>query len=175
MRSSDAARLALLGALALSCASAHAPVAGTPASNPLARAFVEAHDRVRAAVPGAALPPLRWSPELAGDAAGVAARCRFEHGRRAHGESLNASLAAPVPEAVVRGWAAEAENFDPAGNRCAGGAVCTHYTQIVWRATRELGCASARCESGSPFGGGAWYLTACSYEPAGNLGGERPY
>ena len=174
MRWTDPA-LALFGALALSCSAAPPPVAGTPAGDPLARAFVAAHERVRAALPGASLPPLRWSPELSAYAAGVAARCRFEHGRSAHGENLNASLAPAGPDAVVRGWAAEAKAFDPAANRCAAGAVCTHYTQIVWRATRELGCASARCESGSPFGGAAWYLTACSYEPAGNVAGERPY
>jgi pathogenesis-related protein 1 len=78
-------------------------------------------------------------------------------------------------DAIVGEWAAEAKDFDPRSARCAAGAVCTHYTQIVWRATSELGCASARCDQDSPFGRDPWFLTVCSYAPAGNLRGARPY
>src|ERR1700677_3754007 len=45
------------------------------------------------------------------------------------------------PAQIVSGWAAEAANYDYKTNRCTG--TCGHYTQIVWRDTKEGGCAVA--------------------------------
>lgn len=42
-----------------------------------------------------------------------------------------------------------------------------HYTQVVWRGTREVGCAVARGE-GNDF-------LVCRYWPAGNWMGQSPY
>jgi hypothetical protein len=70
-------------------------------------------------------------------------------------------------------WAAEADHFDYAANRCSG--VCGHYTQLVWRGTTSVGCAIQKCTSGSPFSSGTWYFAVCDYSPPGNFVGERPY
>jgi hypothetical protein len=72
-------------------------------------------------------------------------------------------------------WAAEAPNYDYATNTCAAGQVCGHYTQLVWRATTQVGCATVQCTTGSPFGGGNWTFTVCDYSPPGNYVGQRPY
>jgi hypothetical protein len=36
----------------------------------------------------------------------------------------------------------EAADYDYKTNRCRAG--CGHYTQVIWRDTKELGCAVAR-------------------------------
>ncbi|MBV9296765.1 MAG: hypothetical protein JO145_14435, partial [Acidobacteriaceae bacterium] len=59
----------------------------------------------------------------------------------------------------------EAKDYQYAANSCF--AVCGHYTQVVWRDTREVGCGmvhDARRE--------VW---VCDYAPYGNIVGERPY
>jgi uncharacterized protein YkwD len=42
-----------------------------------------------------------------------------------------------------------------------------HYTQVVWRGTREVGCALAR--------GARDDFLVCRYWPAGNWMGQRPF
>ena len=55
-----------------------------------------------------------------------------------------------TPKQVVDRWASESSNFDYKTNRCHG--ACGHYTQIIWRDTKEVGCAVAR--GGGPRGVG---------------------
>jgi hypothetical protein len=45
-----------------------------------------------------------------------------------------------------------------------------HYTQIVWKGTKEVGCAVAYCDSGLASYPG--YYSVCNYGPPGNYGGE---
>src|SRR5262245_2223726 len=108
MRSSDSARVALLAALVATCSAASAPPQAAHADDPLARGFTQAHARVRAKAlpaPDVPLAPLRWSEVLASHAAGVAARCRFEHSGGAYGENMGAAPMDRAPEAIVAGWA----------------------------------------------------------------------
>jgi len=44
-----------------------------------------------------------------------------------------------------------------------------HYTQMVWRTTREIGCAVAKRTDISG------YIVVCRYSPAGNIIGQKPY
>jgi pathogenesis-related protein 1 len=151
-----------------------------PASSgdPIADAFVEAHNRHRAEVSPAAdppLPPVRWSDELAATARAWAKRCVFEHRQSDYGENLGAGTDRIDPAAMVAGWASESAHFDHRRNRCASGKVCGHYTQVVWRNSTAIGCAIERCNGGGPFGGGEWYLWVCNYSPSGNWKDQRPY
>ena len=41
-----------------------------------------------------------------------------------------------------------------------------HFTQVVWKSTREMGFGFAKSRNGS------WYY-CCNYYPAGNFAGER--
>ena len=66
---------------------------------------------------------------------------------------------------VVNAWAAESRNYDYRRNKCRK--VCGHYTQIVWRDTREIGCGVAR--------GRGREVWVCDYDPPGNWVGQRPY
>ena len=54
-------------------------------------------------------------------------------------------------------------------NSCADEQECGHYTQIVWRTRRRIGCARVF------FLGGRGGFMTCNYDPPGNYIGERPY
>ncbi|HWJ05821.1 MAG TPA: CAP domain-containing protein [Steroidobacteraceae bacterium] len=160
-----------------------APSPTTGSREPAALAGITAaHNRVRAQV---GVPPLRWSPALAAVAHRWANACvdrdppegMIDHSSgRADGfagpigENLYATTAAvPNVTEAVAGWAEEAPHYDAATNACAGGA-CGHYTQLVWRATREVGCAVGTCPK-LRFRS----TLVCNYAPAGNIVGERPF
>lgn len=154
------------------------PSASTPSADPFAGKFVDAHNRARASVsPPAspALPPVRWSEELAASARAWAQRCEFRHSESDYGENLAARTDRADPAAIVESWAVEAQHYDHRRNRCASGEVCGHYTQVVWRDSVTIGCAVERCSGGGPFGGGEWFMSVCNYAPPGNWKGEPPY
>ncbi len=45
-----------------------------------------------------------------------------------------------------------------------------HFTQMVWKATKQLGCGRAECTTNSPFGtDDTWHLVVCRYAPPGNM------
>jgi pathogenesis-related protein 1 len=144
--------------------------AQTPASAPLAHEMLAAHNQVRARV---GVPPLRWSPRLADVAQQWAdeliAREKFAHRPKPHyGENLfEIRGGRSSPSEVVADWAAEARDYNLARNTCRARAQCGHYTQIVWRNTKEVGCGVARLP-----GREVW---VCNYDPPGNWSGERPY
>jgi uncharacterized protein YkwD len=149
-----------------------------PSLDPIAQAFLDAHNQARATVspaPSVTLPTMRWSEPLAKHAKKVAGQCRFEHSNSDYGENLAARTGSGEPAEYVADWVAEVEHYNAATNRCKPGEVCGHYTQVVWRKSTELGCAIQVCDRGSPFGSGEWTMTVCNYAPAGNYTGQRPY
>ncbi|ONK69538.1 uncharacterized protein A4U43_C05F24030 [Asparagus officinalis] len=68
---------------------------------------------------------------------------------------------------VVASWVGEKKWYHHDINEC-NGPDCSHYTQIVWRTTKKLGCAKIKCDSGDIF-------MVCEYYPPGNYVGVRPY
>ena len=137
-------------------------------STEMADDMLAAHNAVRAKLK---LPPLVWSGKLA-KAAQEWADTLLKDGTFRHpatspwGQNLlDLYRGQYEPEQVVGDWAAEAANYDYKTNRCTG--MCGHYTQIVWRDTKEVGCALAR--------GGQREVWACDYSPPGNYQGMRPY
>ncbi|MGB7815017.1 MAG: CAP domain-containing protein [Methylotenera sp.] len=70
---------------------------------------------------------------------------------------------------VVENWGSEKADYDYSSNQCAAGAMCGHYTQIVWSDTNKVGCGVAVCEDTLE------QVWACQYQPAGNWVGKRPY
>jgi uncharacterized protein YkwD len=134
----------------------------------LADNMLAAHNGVRQAV---GVPALTWSVQLAAFAQQWAntlvARGQFAHRRNSpYGENLyEITGAQTTPGEVVDQWVSESKNYRYGSNTCRG--VCGHYTQIVWRDTRRVGCAvaaTARTE--------VW---VCNYDPPGNRVGKRPY
>ena len=145
-------------------------LAAQTSADTMSREMLAAHNQVRA---GVRLPPLVWSPELAAVAQQWANEL-LAGGRSAHrpkhqyGENLfEIRGGRSSPTEVVASWAAEARDYDLARNTCRARAQCGHYTQIVWRNTKEVGCGAARLP-----GREVW---VCNYSPPGNWIGERPY
>jgi pathogenesis-related protein 1 len=134
----------------------------------MADQMVAAHNAVRARLH---LPPLVWSEKLA-KAAQEWAHTLVKEGAFHHpakspwGQNLyDVTGGEYLPEQIVRGWAAEASEYNYRTNECTG--MCGHYTQLVWRDTKEVGCAVAR--------GGNREVWVCDYSPPGNYIGQRPY
>jgi pathogenesis-related protein 1 len=130
--------------------------------------MLAAHNALRSSLH---LPPLAWSDKLA-QAAQDWADTLIKEGKFHHpdkspwGQNLLEAYRDDMPPAlVVHEWAAEAANYDYRNNRCNG--MCGHYTQLVWRDTKEVGCAVARK--------GDREVWACDYNPPGNYNGQRPY
>ena len=73
-----------------------------------------------------------------------------------------------TPTEVVDEWADERQWYDYDTDRCQTGQECSHYTQVVWAKTREVGCRQAVCTDKSQV----W---VCNYSPPGNIVGEKPY
>jgi uncharacterized protein YkwD len=66
---------------------------------------------------------------------------------------------------VVDAWASEQARYDHRTYSCSG--RCGHYTQLIWRDTRLVGCGVAQKNRRQ-----VW---VCNYDPPGNIVGERPY
>lgn len=140
--------------------------------------FVTAHNAARRAATPAPSPPL---PDVSWDTAAEAFaklgadRCIFDHrDQNQFGENLFASTENSSPTDVVQSWDGEKADYRYASNTCT--AVCGHYTQVVWRSSTKIGCATTRCTTNSPFRSfPTWYLTACNYSPPGNFVGQKPY
>jgi len=140
------------------------------ASASMQQQMLDAHNAVRARI---GVPRLVWSDSLA-RAAEEWAQTLIKDGTFRHrpqspyGENLYAvSGTEYLPQQIVDGWAAEAKDWDRWSNRCKPERICGHYTQLVWRETKEVGCGVAR--------GGNREVWVCEYSPAGNIVGMRAY
>lgn len=122
--------------------------------------------------------PLTWDSELekyakwwaeqrrAGDCAAVHS---FPEGEFKLGENIYwGSGSTWTPTDAVKAWADEEKFYDYDSNSCANGQMCGHYTQIVWKDTKRVGCARVLCNTGDVF-------ITCNYYPPGNYIGQRPY
>ena len=144
----------------------------------LRRVMLEGHNRVRSA---AGLPPLVWSAALAGRARAYAAELartgRFEHAVQPtsplrEGENLwRGDRGLFRSDEMLGAWLAERRDFVrapvPTGSRTGDWGDVAHITQILWRTTTEVGCATA---NDARFD----YLV-CRYAPAGNRVGQIAY
>ncbi|KNG50388.1 scp-like extracellular protein [Stemphylium lycopersici] len=140
------------------------------------------HNAVRANHDAA---PLSWDSGCEANARIAASRCDFEHFIPKHsgqGQNLftvsgNAfNITAGITESWYRGelapmapWFGKPslphEVFEKVG----------HLTQLVWKATNKVGCASLDCGAAMTVGGRPSKMnkyTVCNYAPAGNAGGK---
>ncbi|KAK0246060.1 CAP domain-containing protein [Armillaria nabsnona] len=130
-------------------------------------AYLEGHNTVRAQH-GAA--DLTWSDELAGKAQQWANGCVFKHSGGSLG-SFGENLAAGTGSgytisSAIKSWTDEASSYDP------NNPVASHFTQVVWKATSQVGCAVQSCDGifAASFGKASYYV--CEYSPAGNVIGQ---
>jgi pathogenesis-related protein 1 len=126
-------------------------------------------------------PPLTWSADLARAAQQWAGACTPKGGGFAHspgafsggyGENLYWGTRAAARDAADW-WYGEIKHYnfnDPIASYKAGDTDRTkevrHFTQLIWRATKQLGCGAATC--------GQYQFWVCRYAPPGNWNGEKP-
>ena len=109
----------------------------------------------------------------------LAKKGTFEHDPKnrsnAYGENLYAWTNKPTLAYAAKAWVDE-KDFYRYG-KVGDAATCTqepcgHYTQIIWKDTKKVGCAMSQYTAGT-FNGG--YVVVCKYQTPGNYIGETPY
>jgi Cysteine-rich secretory protein family len=108
-------------------------------------------------------PAIKWSAAVAKSAQAWADRCKFAHSTSSkYGENL--AYGHPSIKAAIKAWYDEVAQYD---YRNPGFTPATgHFTQVVWKSTKEIGCALGNCGKGSPN------LWVCQYSPPGNYMGQ---
>jgi len=162
----------------------------TPAQSPISglanfqAATLAQHNKYRAMHRS---PAMKNSASLAATAQAwaenLARTGNFQHSSRSQrnnaGENLyyfatTQSNIAPeqLAQQAVKSWYDEVANYD--FNRPGFSMKTGHFTQVVWKASTQLGCGAARGtlqQNGRVFN--AFYV-ACHYAPAGNFQGQFP-
>ncbi len=181
-------RAILLAILALTGCAAEAPtqvverrttMAPAPRGEAQLRtAMLRGHNAARAAV---GVAPLVWDDRLATDAAAYAATLarenRFEHAAQPQGPSREGenlwmgTRDAYRYDEMIGYWVDEQRYYRPAPtpdfSTTGRWGDVAHYTQMVWRNTRAVGCALASNRAND-------YLV-CRYAPVGNVVGQRAF
>lgn len=126
------------------------------------------------------LKPLHWNDELAQGAEEwseyLAATGRFEHSPDAPnqlriGENIWGGTTGKFgPRRMVAAWVAEKRHFKPGvfpeNSTTRRVEDVSHYTQIIWRDTQEVGCSVSRGRNEE--------ILVCRYQSPGNVIGSRP-
>ncbi|KAJ0788485.1 putative CAP domain-containing protein [Helianthus annuus] len=140
-------------------------------SHHLIKDFMSVQNRARAAIH---MQPLVWDKRLARYASMYARQrrqdCLLKHSDGPYGENIfwgSGTRWNPSQAAVT--WVSEGRWYNHQSNSCNQGRECGHYTQIVWKTSRRIGCARVTC-----FGGRGVFMI-CNYDPPGNYIGEKPY
>lgn len=133
------------------------------------------HTRIRAEVKAQ---PLTWSNELAAYAQKwadhlAASKCDLAHRpssgewKQIYGENLFVGSAKFFTVAdAVKLWENEKKNYK--GQAISSGSANSgHYTQLVWKNTKQVGCGKAVCKDN--------LIVVCNYDPPGNVSGQLPY
>jgi Cysteine-rich secretory protein family len=147
----------------------------TGANNVIDKAQILAlHNRYRAEV---GVPPLRWSDKLAAGAEKwamlIAGLNRIQHSETSGiGENLAFSTGRnPTPGGMMAFWIKEKDLFSrgvfPQVSRDGNWLSVSHYSQMIWRSTTEVGCGKGN--------NGSTNFLVCWYSPEGNFAGQTPY
>lgn len=134
---------------------------------------------------------LSWSASLASSAATVASSCIFEHNMGVDGGKYGQNLAMmggtefsanptdadnikAIGQSVTNMWyngEFGLYNFGPSGPNTGNFMGWGHLSQVLWKATTEVGCAVQHCKPGTKIAGPknhAWFAV-CNYKSQGNF------
>ncbi len=130
---------------------------------------VKAHNQFRAKH---GVPPLKGDPKLV-EIARKRAKTNADADNMSHngkpngvGENLAwrsggvSSCSEPVSS-----WYSEIKKYNFKDPNPKFSTATGHFTQVVWKSTTSVGCASAKSRSNKIY-------TACNYQPAGNFAGK---
>lgn len=134
---------------------------------------LEIHNQARREV---GIEDLKWSDELAAYAQEWAdelaqSGCEMVH-RTVNDKGENiywvSDLSSTTPMDAVYAWYSEKADFKNDVLSMDNILTIGHYTQIIWKDTREVGMGMAVCEDGGA-------IVVANYDPSGNYLGERAY
>lgn len=139
--------------------------------------LVPLHNQVRSEV---GVGPITWSDNLAEYATEWAnylatkGGCKLTHRplkgkwKQRYGENLfMGSFTALNVTDAVKTWYGEKKKYNGKPLDRSNALLASHYTQLVWRKTRKLGCAQVTCQKR--------LIIVCNYDPPGNHLGEKPF
>ncbi|KAG7453158.1 PR-1 protein [Guyanagaster necrorhizus] len=118
--------------------------------------------------------PLTWSDALYPGASQWASQCKFQHsdGQGKYGENLAAGTGNSYGfSSGLKSWMDEASKYDY--NHPGFSSTTGHFTQVVWKSSKQVACAIASCRGGTIFQQPSKYVV-CRYSPAGNFAGQFP-
>ncbi|KEQ85800.1 PR-1-like protein [Aureobasidium pullulans EXF-150] len=164
-----------------------ATVASTTAAAPAGKAttyqqrVVDHHNVHRA---NHSAPALTWDTDLANTAAKIAATCVYAHSMDVNGGGYGQNIAAGVEANNVSAVITELFYNGEVGyfNNLYGQAnpdmtnfeKWGHFSQLVWKGTTKVGCATQYCSGGLANVGQyvSPHFTVCNYGSPGNYAGE---
>jgi len=172
----------LIFSVVLSTASASAtPIVAqvavpAPSYASFSQELLHVHNEYRTAV---GVGPLTWSDDLAAAARkwadSLSSNLDFSHdpSRQNQGENLWMGTAGAFSlTQMVDTWGQEKQNFHngtfPNVSTTGNWFDVGHYSQMVWRNTKRVGCAGVTGSDG-------YYRLVCRYSPPGNVIGQRAF
>ncbi|KAI0757073.1 CAP domain-containing protein [Daedaleopsis nitida] len=132
-------------------------------------AYLQAHNSVRSQHGAAAL---TWSDDLAAKAQQWANKCVFQHSGGQlgkFGENLAAGTGSSYSIGpAVKSWTDEVSDYNPSNPQAS------HFTQVVWKGTQQVGCAVQSCNGIFPASFGAAKYYVCEYFPRATSSARSP-
>jgi uncharacterized protein YkwD len=104
-------------------------------------------------------PKLKYSTNLQYYAQVLVNQCKMVHSNRAFGENL--AWGYKTINDATDAWYNEVQNYDY--SKPGYGVTTGHFTQVVWKETEEVGCATRVCKDATMY--------ACCYKQPGNIVG----
>ncbi|KAL4754915.1 hypothetical protein BDW72DRAFT_164645 [Aspergillus terricola var. indicus] len=128
-------------------------------------------------------PDVTWSSDLESSAQVLASRCVYEHDTSINGGGYGQNIgygtsadevAVMISNLMYNDEMGYYENlYGQASPDMTLFEKWGHFSQIVWKGTSEVGCATVSCPSlGNVDSASAVPFTVCNYSPAGNYDGE---
>ncbi|EHK99660.1 PR-1-like protein [Glarea lozoyensis ATCC 20868] len=131
---------------------------------------------------------LVYNATLAGYAKNTAQKCVFAHdmtqGGGGYGQNIvengrlpwtGVNIASAAAFGITEQWYNGEEPLYASSytkDNPATSADVLHFTQVVWKATTDVGCYTAQCAQGTVDAGAPTAFTVCNYWPQGNFGGQ---
>ncbi|KAF2154589.1 PR-1-like protein [Myriangium duriaei CBS 260.36] len=127
-------------------------------------------------------PDIAWSQSLADTAMKIAKTCVYQHSMDVDGGNYGQNIAAGVDAGHIgetisdlfyNGEVTKFTQYGVASPDMGSFEGWGHFSQIVWKASTQVGCATYDCGSSlQNFQANNGFFTVCNYRTAGNFGGE---
>ncbi|KAL2006034.1 hypothetical protein VTN00DRAFT_9688 [Thermoascus crustaceus] len=127
-------------------------------------------------------PALAWSADLEASAKKLADSCVYAHNTDIDGGGYGQNIGYGVPSEAIGKMITNLMYNDEMGYfeglygnpnpDMSNFEKWGHFSQIVWKGTTQVGCATTVCGTLQNIGAGPIPFTVCNYGPAGNFAGE---